>query len=169
MRTLATTMGVLALGAGTVLAADAPSGSARQALDRIKTLVGTWEGNIGAPDGPKGSVRYELTGGGHIVKETLFPETDHEMLTIYHLDGETLLATHYCSSGNAPLMKLEKATPQELSFGFSGGANLDPAKDVHIHSGRLRWADGGGLQSEWDDYKGAQHQMTHKFFLSRKP
>lgn len=169
MKRLTTTFAALALCAGTVGAADAPAGSAAQALDRIKALAGTWEGNIGKPDGPAGSVRYELTGGGHVVKETLFPGTPHEMLTVYHLDGNTLLASHYCSSGNAPLMKLEKATDQELSFGFAGGANLDAAKDVHIHSGRLRWAEGGILESEWDVYKGAERQMTHKFFLHRKP
>ena len=169
MRRSMTMAAAFAMCASAVLAADAPAGPGRQALERIKGLAGTWEGNIGKPDGPPGSVRYELTGGGHIVKETLFPGTDHEMLSVYHLDGDALVVSHYCAMGNAPMMKLGRATEKELSFDFAGGANLDPAKDVHIHSGRLRWADDGRLESEWDVYAGAQPRMTHKFFLTRKP
>jgi hypothetical protein len=169
MRTLTTTLAALALAVGAVRAADTPAPPARQALDRIKALVGTWEGSIERMGGAQGSVRYELTGGGHMVVERLFPGTEHEMMTVYHLDGDTLLASHYCSSGNQPLMKLEKASAQELSFGFAGGTNLDPAKDVHIHSGRLRFVDAATLESEWDVYEGPRQAMTHRFFLARKP
>lgn len=169
MRTLTTMAAVLALCAGAARAGDVPAGSAREALDRIKTLVGTWEGRVATLDGPPGTVRYELTGGGNTVVEKLFPGTDHEMMTVYHLDGDALLATHYCAMGNQPVMKLEKSTPSELRFGFAGGTNMDPAKDVHIHSGRLRWTDGGRLESEWDVYEGAKKTGSNRFFLARKP
>jgi hypothetical protein len=169
MRMLTTVTAALALCTGAAYAAETADTPARAALGRIKALVGTWDGHIATPDGPQGSVRYELTGGGSTVVEKLFPGTDHEMMTVYHLDGDRLLATHYCSMGNQPVMKLEKATASELSFGFVGGTNLDAAKDVHIHSGRLRFTDGGGLQSEWDVYEGPRQKMTHRFFLARKP
>jgi hypothetical protein len=169
MRTSTTMVAALALCAGTAMAGDAPAGSAREALARIKGLVGTWEGHIATPDGPPGSVRYELTGGGNTVVEKLFPGTEHEMMTVYHLDGDKLLATHYCAMGNQPVMKLEKATAGELGFGFVGGTNMDASKDVHIHSGRLRFVEGGKLESEWDVYQGSKQTGTHKFYLARKP
>jgi hypothetical protein len=169
MRTLTTWAAALSLCAGAAQAGEAPSGSAQQALDRIKALVGTWNGHVAKPDGPPGSVRYELTGGGTTVVERLFPGTDHEMMTVYHLDGDKLMATHYCAMGNQPVMKLEKATASELSFGFVGGTNMDASKDVHIHSGRLRFVEGGGLESEWDVYEGPKQTGTNKFYLSRKP
>ena len=90
------------------------------------------------------------------------------MMTVYHLDGDTLLATHYCAMGNQPVMKLEKATARELSFGFAGGTNLDAAKDVHIHSGRLRFVEEGKLESEWDVYQGAKRTGANSFVLERK-
>src|SRR5262245_50414962 len=123
MRTMTTMAAALALAASTTQAADATSPSAQQALDRLKALVGTWDGHVAKPDGPPGSVRYELIGGGSTVTERLFPGTAHEMMTVYHLDGDRLLATHYCTMGNQPVMKLEKATAGELSFGFVGGTN----------------------------------------------
>lgn len=168
MRTLTMAVAALALAAGTA-GAEETAPDARKALEQIKGLVGSWEGSIGQKGGPPGGVRYELTGGGHMVVERLFPGTEHEMMTVYHLDGDRLLASHYCASGNQPLMRLEKATPTELAFGFVGGTNMDAAKDVHIHSGRLRFVEGGALESEWDVYKGASQTMTHKFFLARKP
>ncbi len=169
MRRLTTWTVGLAWCAAAAQAADAPAGSAQEALGRIKALVGTWEGHIATPDGPPGSVRYELTGGGTTVVERLFPGTDHEMMTVYHVDGEKLLATHYCAMGNQPMMKLETATARELSFGFVGGTNMDASKDVHIHSGRIRFLDGGRLESEWDVYQGPKKTITHKFFVARKP
>jgi len=169
MRLLTTVAAALALCAGGASGGDAPAGPAREALGRIQALAGTWEGHIATPDGPPGTVRYELTGGGNTVMERLFPGTEHEMMTVYHLDGDTLLATHYCAMGNQPVMKLEKATAKELSFGFVGGTNMDASKDVHIHSGRLRFVDGGRLESEWDVYQGPKQSSTHKFYLARKP
>jgi hypothetical protein len=169
MRTFGTLTAALALCAGTLQAADQAGGPAKEALGRIKALVGTWDGHVATPDGPPGSVRYELTGGGHTVVERLFAGSPHEMMTVYHLDGERLLATHYCAMGNQPVMKLESATATELSFGFVGGTNMDAAKDVHIHSGRLRFGEGGALVSEWDVFEGPKQKMTHRFFLARKP
>jgi hypothetical protein len=141
----------------------------RAALDRIKKLAGTWEGTVAKPDGPPGVVRYELTAGGNSVVEKLFPGTDHEMLTVYHLDRGVLLATHYCAMGNQPLMKLERATADALEFGFAGGTNLDPAKDVHIHQGRIRFVDGDRLESEWDVFDGPRKTTSNRLFLARKP
>lgn len=46
------------------------------------------------------SVRYEVGSGGTIVRELLFPGTEHEMLSVYHLGGGQLVATHYCAVGN---------------------------------------------------------------------
>lgn len=141
----------------------------RAALDRIKKLAGTWEGNVMKPDGPRGEVRYELTAGGNSVVEKMFPGTAHEMLTVYHLDRGTLLATHFCAMGNQPLMKLERASAEALEFGFAGGTNLDPAKDVHIHQGRLRFGADGRLESEWDVFDGPKKTSSNRFFLARKP
>lgn len=168
MRHPKTIAALFALSAATAGAGE-PAPDGRAALDRIKTLAGTWEGHVATPDGPPGVVRYELTAGGNSVVEKLFPGTDHEMLTVYHLDRGALLATHYCAMGNQPLMKLTRATAEELQFGFAGGTNLDPAKDIHIHQGRLRFVDEGRLESEWDVFDGPKKTTSNRFFLARKP
>src|SRR5512138_2195799 len=113
--------------------------SAKAALERLKALAGAWEGKAGHGDqlGPA-SVRWETISAGTAVMETLFPGTPHEMRSIYFLDGGELVLTHYCEMGNQPRMRLSPAsTETELVFDFAGGSNLDPTKDVHIHSGRI--------------------------------
>ena len=142
----------------------------KAALDKLKSLKGTWTGTIGTPEGPPAVIRYEVRSNGTAVMETLFPDSDHEMVTVYHLDRSDLVATHYCASGNQPHFRLEKekATATELSFGFTGGTNLDPATDAHIHSGRIRFVDEGRFEAEWDFYQAGKLAGGHRFLMSRK-
>jgi hypothetical protein len=161
---------VLASAAALASAADSAAGalSARQALDRLKALAGEWQGTMMTKDGPPAAVRYEVVSGGHTVMERLFPGTDHEMISMYHLDGDRLVLTHFCAMGNQPRMQLERGTAQELTFTFAGGSNLDPQKDPHIHGGRLALPDADQLQAEWFVYTAGKQTATHKIFLTRK-
>lgn len=136
-------------------------------FEKLKSMAGEWETKT--PDGAVTHIAYNVVSNGTAVMETIDTPGDADMITMYHLDGDRIMLTHYCAMGNQPVMKLEKATANELRFGFAGGTNMDPAKDVHIHSGRLRWVEGGRLESEWDVYEGPKQTATHKFFLARKP
>lgn len=149
----------------------APAPAAPQAaFSRLKTLAGEWKGTIGSPDGPPGRVIYRVTANGHTVMETLFPGTDHEMISMYHLDGKELVLTHYCAAGNQPRMKFNpgKSTATELVFDFNGGSNLDAAKDGHIHCGRLRLPEPNRMEAHWVFYAGGQPAGTNSVFLSRQ-
>jgi hypothetical protein len=59
-------------------------------------------------------------------------------------------------------------SPAELVFDFAGGTNLDPKKDVHIHSGKLIFVDDDHLESEWAVYQGEKQVGSNKFFLTRR-
>lgn len=152
------------------LQAQGPAPDAKAALEKLKGLKGVWVGNIGAPDGPPAEIRYEVRSNGSAVMETLFPETNHEMITVYHLDRNDLIATHYCAGGNQPHFRLEKekATATDLTFAFDGGTNLDPAADAHIHSGRIKFVDADRFEAVWDFYQGGKLAGGHKFLMARK-
>jgi hypothetical protein len=165
---------VLALAIGfatTVSAADkqAEALSPQAAFDKLKALSGEWVGKI--DDREKGDpvkVSYKTTSGGTVVAETLFVGTDHEMVTMYFLDKGKLVLVHYCSGGNQPRMKMtEASTAGELVFDFDGGTNLDPAKDMHMHSSRLAWEEGGAIRGVWSAYKDGKAAGAHTFFLKR--
>jgi hypothetical protein len=152
----------------TASADDAPGPiTARDALGRLKGLVGTWTGT--AAGGPA-TVRYRLTGGGSAVVEEMFPGTAHEMMSVYHLDGDDLRMTHYCAAGNQPRMKLDRAasSPVELVFAFDGGSNLDPAKDAHMHEGRILLIDAGTVEGRWTGWNAGEPTGTNVFKLKRE-
>lgn len=162
-------LGLFLLAAGASRAADSAAAvSGRQAFDQLKALAGEWQGTITTKDGPPATVRYEVVSAGNVVMERLFPGTEHEMISMYHLEGDALFATHYCAMGNQPRMRFDGGGKSELSFGFAGGTNFDPQKDVHIHSGRLTIPDADHLVAEWNVFKGETQTGAHRIFLTRK-
>jgi hypothetical protein len=161
--------GALALVSAPPASPTGPSGpDGRAAFRQLVGLAGEWEGTVTAPDGPAVRVRWEKTAGGHVMRETMFPGTGHEMVTMYHLDGDALVLTHYCATGNQPRMKLVAATPGELSFDYTGGTNLDAARDRHMHSGRLMFKDADRIETDWTEHAHGQPTVHRKFFLARK-
>jgi hypothetical protein len=150
--------------------ANSQAMTAKEAFAMLKNLAGEWNGTIHEKDrGPTGSETYKVTANGNVVLETLFPGTEHEMVTAYHLNGDQLVLTHYCASGNHPKMALDKqSTKNLLVFTFAGATNFNPKKDMHMHNGRIKLIDNDHIESEWDAYKDGKHVSTEKFFLSRK-
>jgi hypothetical protein len=165
---------LILLGSGVVSrlsAADepVPGIEAKTAFDRLKKLEGEWKatGHDGMPDA---KIIYKVTAAGSTLMETSHPGTGHEMVTMYHLDGKNLLATHYCAAGNQPRLKLDlKASkPDSYSFVFDGGTNLNPDKDMHIHALRIKFLEGGKVESEWDGYLDGKLAHAVKFPMSRQ-
>jgi hypothetical protein len=148
----------------------APAPSPRAAFDQLKALTGQWQGHVTTTDGPAATVTYDLTGNGSAVVERLFPGTPHEMMSVYFMEGDDLVLTHYCAMGNQPHMKLARtsANPTTLVFDFAGGTNLDPAKDPHIHSGSIRILDRDRVEADWLVFAQGKASGTNKFFLAKK-
>jgi hypothetical protein len=93
------------------------------AFEQIKRLEGEWEADwsgreYGGTTQPL-RVRYQVTTGGTIVRETSMPGTPQEMTTQYYLDGPDLLVTHFCLFGNQPTMGLESSLSTSASYRFS--------------------------------------------------
>ena len=162
-----------------VIATPATAGdlTAQSAFDLLKGLEGTWEGT---PEGTgeaeaeakaAGQVVHEIqvSAAGTVVMETMGPGTEHEMINMYHLDGDDLRLTHYCAGGNQPQMKLnfQMSSPATLIFDFVGGTNLDPAVDHHIHAAEIQMVAPDRLESIWQSWGDGQQQATMTFHLAR--
>lgn len=144
--------------------------SSQAAFARIKGLAGEWRGAlVGDTQMPGAVVRYHVTSAGSAVEETLAPGTPHEMVTLYHLDGDRLMLTHYCAAGNQPRMVLnrKKSTADTFVFEFAGGTNLKRTKDGHMHALRLRFTGHDTLAAEWDYWKEGKLAGVEKFALTR--
>jgi hypothetical protein len=140
------------------------------ALALVKRLSGTWRGTTerSAPI----EIDYQIAAKGSTVIETQSPGEPDEMLTVYSIDGDNLVLTHYCPMGpvgNQPHLVLDRATssPNDLHFTFVSLTNLDAHKDVHLHSGTLKLIDDQHLERTWDVYKDGHKVATQIFRLTR--
>ena len=107
--------------------------TAAAAFATLSQLQGRWEGEFA--NGRKHSVEYRLSAGGSVLVETWTLAPGRESITIYHLDGDRLLATHYCPQGNQPrLQRVDDGDPKRLSFAFVDGGNLQVADGWHQDS-----------------------------------
>jgi hypothetical protein len=106
---------------------DAPA-----AFAQLKGLVGEWEGKTEA--GRVDKVSYRLVANNTVLVETWTLGSQREALTLYHMDGGDLIATHYCPLGNQPRLRLTEARPpSSFIFEFVSATNLAKAESAHQH------------------------------------
>ena len=110
--------------------AQEPSAAAT-AFDRLKALEGTWQ-LAGRPDHGL-RIAFDTTARGTVLVEEWSAEGQPHSLTLYHRDGDTLLATHYCPQGNQPRMALASSEDGIIRFTFRDVTDYDPASEQHQH------------------------------------
>lgn len=149
--------------------APGPAISAADAFALLKTLAGEWAGTMGDTEGgPATRISYKVIAAGSVLAETIFPGAPHEMITVYHMDGERLIMTHYCAAGNQPRLALTgESTKNCLKFDFTGATNMKSDQDQHMHSLRIYVIDADHLKTEWDGYKDGRKVETAIFRLTR--
>lgn len=161
---------ILVLGVGMVAwAADdkpatkAPSSSA--GFDALKKLAGDWTAT--GPDGKPMETKFRLSAGGSVLVETLFPGKAEEMITMYHMDGNDLILTHYCMLGNQPKLKAVSAKEtKKLMFKSVGGTNMK-MDDMHMGQAIITIADDDHFEADWcactSGKPDESHHVTLKF------
>jgi hypothetical protein len=118
-------------------------------FEKLKSLAGDWQGK--GDDGQPFYVSYKIVSNGSALVETLSPASESAMITLYHLDGDSLIATHYCSIGNQPRMRAQSPTGEvgSLNFTFIDATNLAKPTDSHMRSLTLTFKDKDHLVQTW--------------------
>jgi hypothetical protein len=131
------------------------------AFARLKTLAGEWEADTKMG---KARLSIELIAGGTALVERETIATMPPMLTVYHMDGDRLLLTHYCMAGNQPRMQARafNAGTGEIDFAFLDATNLKPGAG-HMHDAKIRIASDRELVSHWTFFEKGQPKETEMF------
>lgn len=163
-------LAVLAFVATAAAAAETPALDARSGFDLLKSLDGEWQGQAGMGDFESDTtVIYHVTAGGSAVVETIFPGTEYEMKTIYHMDGDRLVLTHYCHQGNQPRMVFTPGEePDVLAFEPAGGTSFDPEHGTYMHDAVIRVRADGTIESRWQSYADGAPGPVARFVLARQ-
>jgi hypothetical protein len=139
------------------------------AFEKIRKLEGDW---VMVKDGkPSDEVvsKFRVTAGGSAVVETIFPGSDHEMVTVYTQEGPDVVLTHYCVLGNQPKLKAAAgADPNKLVFKCIGGGNLKPEKDSHMGAATVTFLNDNEYKAEWTRCENGKDCETHAFHVVRK-
>jgi hypothetical protein len=133
--------------------------NATQAFDKLKTLAGHWEATT---DKGKVTTSFELVSGGTALVEHMSMAGEKEMLTVYFIDGDRLLLTHYCEAGNQPRMQAAAFDPKSsvIDFGFIDATNMPDANAGHMHHVTVKLNSPSELAEDWTFYQGGKASMT---------
>jgi len=146
-----------------------PSGDeARAAYERIKGLAGTWEGR--STKGWTETLRYQVIAGGSAVLETSFEaHPGEEMATVFHMDGDRLVLTHYCVAKNQPRLEATSITDggRTVVFTFKDGGNI-PTRDAgHMDSAVLTFDGADRVTSRWSWYESGREKWFEDIVQTR--
>jgi hypothetical protein len=110
-----------------------PPTDAQRSFAALKTLAGTWQGTVtvdppqpGMTNGSLMQATLRVTSRGNALVHEMTDPTkpddpmryDHP-LTMFYLDGDRLLLTHYCDAGNRPRMVARaSAESKRVEFDF---------------------------------------------------
>jgi hypothetical protein len=91
-----------------------------------------------------------------------------DMISMFHLDGDRLLMTHYCGTGNQPRMKASTSPDgKTVTFDFLDATNLASADAGHMHRMVLNMIDADHHTETWS-YLDHGKEMNETFDLQRK-
>jgi len=134
--------------------------AARDAFAHIKALAGRWRGS--STRGWTDEVRIRTIAGGSAVVQDGggSPEgaggahPGQEMMTVFYLDGDRLMLTHYCVARNHPRLVAREVGDggRTLVFRFLDAANLQSRDHGHMDAVVLRILGDDRFATRWTWY-----------------
>lgn len=136
-------------------------------FDQIKSLAGEWMTTDQSGNQVVGSV-FSVSSNGSAVREIMFPGSPHEMTNMYHLDGDSIVATHYCAAGNQPRMRCTDPSGGVFAFEGFDCTNLASHDTEYMASMTLVIKDSRHIRQDWSSIKGGTESEHVSFDLTRR-
>src|SRR5262245_2573658 len=129
---------------------------AQKSFDKLKTLSGVWEGKVTTDlkaavpleQTPMHVVLRTTSRGNALMHEMTSAGSPDDPITMFYLDQDRVLLTHYCDAGNRPRMEGKlSADGKTLEFTFIDvvGNNLGQ----HMHHARFTFIDADHHTEDW--------------------
>jgi len=132
---------------------------AQKILDRFKSMAGTWQGK--SATGETAQVTYQLAAGGTVLMADSHMGSE-DMTSMFYVDGDRLLMTHFCPSGNQPRM-VATISPdlRMVAFEFFDATNLPGPQAGHMHRAVYLFTDADNYNEEWTWRKEGKDTKFH--------
>jgi hypothetical protein len=150
------------------LATVAFAGSdAQKSFDQMKSLAGSWEGVVTTVpphpemEGKLMKVSLRVTSMGNaLMHEMTGAGRPDDPITMFYLDTDRLLLTHYCDAGNRPRM-VGTASPDGKTVGFEFLDVVGTTKYGHMHHALFTVIDADHHTEDWTWMAGDKPVQAH--------
>jgi hypothetical protein len=141
---------------------------AQKSFDKLKTLSGVWEGKVTTDmkvavpleKTPMHIVLRTTSRGNALMHEMTSAGSADDPITMFYLDEDRVLLTHYCDAGNRPRME-GKLSPDgktlEFTFLDVAGSNLHE----HMHYAKFTFIDADHHTEDWTFMMGDKPVHAH--------
>ena len=150
-------------------AGSAEARIARAGYERFKSLAGDWRGK--STRGWDEMTRFEVMAGGSTVMEIsdFAAHPGQKMATMFHLDGDRLMLTHYCVAGNQP--RLEATSFEDggrtVIFTFRDATNLASRDEGHMDKAVFQFLDDDRYTTRWTFYRDGKEDWMEEIEMQR--
>ena len=143
---------------------------AQKSFDKLKSLAGSWDGVLSGTgtdlDGKSLHVTLRVTSMGNaLLHEMNGLGRPDDPITMFYLDGDRLLLTHYCDAGNRPRMA-GKMTSDGKTVEFEFVDVAGSTQYGHMHHAVFTAIDANHHSEEWTFMEGDKPVHAH-FELQR--
>ena len=140
--------------AALAMSVSAMAAEGEDIMSRLAALEGEWMllDEQGEETDVVGS-SFRVTSAGSTLVERMFPDhpDGYEMLNVYHIDGDRVLMTHYCSAGNQPRLRvLSTDDENRLQWRMESITNLSAPGADHMHQAEYVFQGDDRLTTHWE-------------------
>ncbi len=122
--------------------------AAQSSFEQLKALAGSWEGTM---DGQALHVSLRVTSMGNALMHEMKGAGPDDPITMFNLDGDRLLLTHYCDAGNQPRMVATTSPDgKTIVFNFLEATNLLSAQMGHMQRVTFTFIDSDHHTEKWE-------------------
>jgi hypothetical protein len=153
---------------------------AQKSFDKLKTLTGSWKGPVAtfpkADDIPEGTitqVSLRTTSRGNSIVHEMYdsskpddPTKNDHPVTMFYLDNDRLLLTHYCDAGNRPRM-MARTSPDGKTVEFDFVDVAGSTEYGHMHHAVFTIIDANHHTEDWTYMMPGDKPMRAHFDLQR--
>jgi hypothetical protein len=139
--------------------------SAQKSFEQLKALAGSWDATL---DGQQLHVTLRVTSMGNALMHEMKGPGPDDPITMFHLDGDRLLLTHYCDAGNQPRMAATISPDgKTIVFNFLEATNLLSTQMGHMQRVTFNMIDADHHTERWEFAMADGKQMGGLLELKR--
>ena len=143
----------------------APQSTAQKSFEQLKALAGSWEGTL---EGQALHVNLRVTSMGNTLMHEMKGAGPDNPITMFNLDGDRLMLTHYCDAGNQPRMVATVSHDgKTIVFDFLDATNLLSSQMGHMQRVTFTFIDANHHTEKWEFAMAGGKQMGGLLDLKR--